>query len=154
MFPATGQGDSRADIARGGATASIAIYRYKCPGVSKGGVRPGVDLARREKVGVVHSWGEKRGRLPLVDAGDRPFACRRRNQRGGTEGRRERSWKKKIWIGGAGKGIFFVDRTYQARWNNATMQIIEFFFFSSQAKGRRSTAAAQRPETKRAVAGK
>lgn len=37
--------------------------------------------------------------------------------------------KKKIWIGGAGKGIFFVDRTYQARWNNATMQIIEFFFF-------------------------
>lgn len=43
----------------------------------------------------MHSWGEKRGRLPLVDAGDRPFACRRRNQRGGTEGRRERSWKKK-----------------------------------------------------------
>lgn len=82
----------------------------------------------------MHSWGEKRGRLPLVDAGDRPFACRRRNQRGGTEGRRERSWKKKIWIGGAGKGIFFVDRTYQARWNNATMQIIEFFFFPRRQK--------------------
>lgn len=55
----------------------------------------------------MHSWGEKRGRLPLVDAGDRPFACRRRNQRGGTEGRRERSWKKKkSGLEGPGKGFF------------------------------------------------